>query len=69
MLAETDAGWAVEQDYSLRLTVTGNRLTAYVDGQQVLDAIDPEAALAGGGVALVAQTGCIYFDDVSVRPV
>ena len=68
ILAEADVGWPVEQDYELKLTVEGNRLTAFVDGQQVLEAIDPDNAFTGGGVALIAQTGCIYFDDVSVRP-
>ncbi len=69
VLAETDTGWAVEQNYSLRLQVAGNKLTAFVDGERTLEAIDPDNALTGGGIALIAQTGCIYFDDVSVRPV
>ena len=69
VLAETDSGWSVERTYDLKLQVAGNRLTACVNGEQVLEAIDPDNALAGGAVALIAQTGLIYFDDVSVSPV
>ena len=68
VLAETDAGWAVEQSYDLRLKVEGDKLTAFVNGEQVLEAIDPDNALKGGAIALIAQTGLIYFDDVTVRP-
>lgn len=69
VLAETDSGWSIEQNYNLKLAVEGNKLTAIVNGEQALEAIDPEAALTGGGIALIAQTGFIYFDDVSVMPV
>ena len=69
VLAQTDAGWSVEQVYELTLKAEGNRLTAFVNGEQALEAVDPDDALTGGGVALVAQAGCIYFDDVSVKPV
>ena len=69
VLAQTDAGWSVEQDYELKLQVVGNRLTAFINGERVLEASDPAAALTGGGIALIAQTGFIYFDDVAVRPV
>ena len=69
VLAQTDSGWSVEQEYDLKLQVEGNRLTAFVNGLQVLDALDPDNALTGGGIALIAQTGFIYFDDVSVVPV
>ncbi len=68
VLAETGSGWSVEQEYDLKLRVEGNRLTAFVNGEQALEAIDPEDALAGGGVALIAQTGFIYFDELAVKP-
>ena len=69
VLAQIDSGWSVEQNYDLELQVEGNRLTAFVNGEQALAASDPEDALTGGGIALIAQTGFIYFDDVSVKPV
>ncbi len=68
ILAQNDSGWSVEQSYALKLIVAGNRLSAFVNGEQTLQAIDPENALTGGGIALIAQTGFIFFDDVSVRP-
>ncbi len=68
-LAETDSGWSVEQNYDLKLKVEGNKLTAFVGGEQVLETQDPDNALTGGGIALIAQAGFIYFDNVAVRPV
>ena len=69
VLAETDTGWSVEHDYDLKLQVEGNKLTAFVADEQVLETEDPDHALTGGGIALVAETGCIYFDKLAVRPV
>ncbi len=69
VLAEIDAGWSVEREYDLQLKVKGNKLTAFVNGEQALEAIDPDNALTGGAIALIAQTGCIYYDKVSVGPV
>ena len=68
VLAETDSGWSVEQNYDLKLKVEGDKLTAYVSGEKALEAIDPDNALTSGAIALIAQTGLIYFDDVAVRP-
>ena len=69
VLVETESGWSIEQICDLKLKVEGNKLTAFVNGEQVLQTIDPENALTGGGIALIAQTGFIYFDNVSVSPV
>ena len=68
VLAETDSGWSVEQNYDLKLKVEGNKLTAFVGGEQVLETEDPDNALTGGGIALIAQAGFIYFDKVAVKP-
>ena len=68
VLAETDSGWSVEQNYDLKLQVAGNKLTAFVGGEQVLETEDPDNALTGGGIALIAQAGFIYFDKVAVKP-
>lgn len=69
VLAETDTGWSLEQNYDLKLKVEGNKLTAFVNGEQALETQDPDHALTGGAIALIAQTGFIYFDDVAVKPV
>ena len=68
-LAQCQRGWSVEQEYALSLKVEGNQLSAFVDGELILAAHDPDHALDGGGIALIAQTGLIYFDEVSVSPV
>ena len=67
-LAQCDRGWEIEQEYALSLKIEGGQLTACVNGEQILQARDPDQALSGGGIALIAQTGFIYFDEVSVAP-
>lgn len=69
VLAETYGGWTFERNCELKLQVEGSNLTAFVNGERILEAIDPEAALTGGGIALIAQAGLIFFDDLSVKPV
>jgi len=68
VLAQSDTGWSVERDYELKLKVEGAKLTAFVNGEQALEAQDPDNALTGGGIALIAQAGFIYFDKVAVKP-
>jgi len=69
VLAQIDSGWSVEQEYDLHLQVEGSKLTAFVNGERALETVDSDNALTGGGIALIAQTGCIYYDDVAVKPV
>ncbi len=69
ILAECDAGWAFERNYELKLEVKGNQLTAFVNGERALQAIDRDNALTAGGIALIAQAGLITFDDVALEPV
>jgi hypothetical protein len=66
VLAEADYGWAFEQSYNLRLRVERNRLTGFINDQQVIEATDQ--ALSGGGIALISEVGFIYFDNVAVNP-
>jgi ADP-ribosylglycohydrolase len=68
-LAEADLGWKFESNYDLKLQIEGYKLTAFINGEQVLEAEDPDQALDGGGVALINQVGFIYFDHVAVRPI
>jgi len=68
VLAETNSGWSFERNYDLKLTVAGDRLTAFVNGEQALEARDADNALTGGGIALIAQTGFVYYDNVAVKP-
>ena len=50
--------------YTLRFEVTGDTLTAYVDGMQHLTATDDE--LSAGAVAIGVRQAVASFDDVSV---
>ncbi len=68
VLAEVAGGWKFGHSYELNLKVQGNRLTASINGQIVLTAEDPEAAYAGGGIALISEVGRIGCEHVEVRP-
>ena len=68
VLAEVAGGWKFGPSYELNLKVQGNRLTASINGQIVLTAEDPEAAYAGGGIALISEVGRIGCEHVEVRP-
>lgn len=69
VLAETGTGWQLGTPYDLALQVSGNRLTGLVNGQPVIEADDPEAALDSGGVALICEEGRIGCEAVAVQPV
>lgn len=69
VLAETGPGWVLGQEYEFIVKVEGHRLTALVDGQVILEATDPEARFAGGGIALVAEEGRLGCDHVAVGPI
>jgi len=68
VLAETGTGWQFGTSYDLALQVSGDRLTGLVDGRPVIEAVDPEAALDGGAVALICEEGRIGCGAVAVRP-
>jgi len=50
------------------LKVKGNKLTASVNGEVVLEATDESNRLTGGGVALICEEGRIGCDHVEVKP-
>jgi len=68
LLAQAEGGWSLGRQTTLRLKVEGNRLSAYLDGELVLEAEDPEQRFSGGGIALIAEEGRIGCEDVEVRP-
>ena len=45
------------EPYNLNLKVEGNRLTASLNGEIVLQAVDEANRLTGGGVALICEVG------------
>ncbi len=69
VLAQMPFTWIHDEAYTLRLRVQGNRLTAFVNDEPMLEADDLEPALDGGAVALVCDVGRIDVDGVAVRPI
>jgi ADP-ribosylglycohydrolase len=68
VLAERPLDWEFGRTYQLSLTVAGHRLIGTVDGVR-LEAQDDEAALDGGGVALLIEEGRTATNVVRVRPI
>lgn len=68
LLAQAEGGWTPGREYSLCLQVAGSRLSAYLNGQLVLEAEDENQLFSGGGIALIAEEGRIGCEDVEVRP-
>ncbi len=67
VLAEADVSWSFWESAELALEVVGNRLCAFVNGQQIFDMQDDDP-LAGGAVALVCHAGTISSGPVRVVP-
>ena len=68
ILSEIKGGWVFGSSYEIKVHVTGNSLTAFVNGKKVLDATDPDMLFGGGGIGLLATVGRIGVDKVSVKP-
>lgn len=68
ILSEIKGGWVFGSSYEIKVHVTGNSLTAFVNGKKVLDATDPDMLFGGGGIGLLATVGRIGVDRVSVKP-
>jgi hypothetical protein len=66
VLAEAVCDWVLDRTYTLELTVCGSELVAFVDGKELLRAVDGD--LATGGIALVADEGKLDVDEIAVRP-
>jgi hypothetical protein len=69
VLAEAPLDWQFGGDYELRLTVQGNSVVGYVDGREVVRAVDSERPLTGGGIALVIEEGRMSTEEVRVGSV
>jgi hypothetical protein len=67
VLAELPLHWDFGRTYQLTLTVVGHRLIGTVDDVR-LEALDDEAALDCGGVALLIEEGRTATNVVRVRP-
>jgi hypothetical protein len=68
VLAEADFPFELGRPYGLSLRVEGSRLQAGVDGRPLFELRDKDPPLAGGGVALICEEGCVWSPGVEVRP-
>ncbi|MEM7032953.1 MAG: ADP-ribosylglycohydrolase family protein [Chloroflexota bacterium] len=66
VLAETDFEWQYDVPYMLTLQVKGNRLQGYVNDQVLIDVVDTDRPLDGGGIALVCEEGRMVTNEVVV---
>jgi ADP-ribosylglycohydrolase len=69
VLAESALNWEFGGDYALRLTVQGQNIVGYVDGREVVRAVDNDRPLTGGGVAIVIEEGRMSTEEVRVGAV
>ncbi len=69
VLAEADFSWQFDVTYELELEVSGNRLSASIDGERLFGIEDDDQTLTSGAVAFVCQEGRMESDVLRVRPV
>jgi len=67
-LAEATLAMEFDAKYEMKLAVKGNRVTGWVNGKQVADAVDTDRPLTGGAVALVIEEGRMQVLEVGVGP-
>jgi hypothetical protein len=68
VLAEAPFAWKVFTPYTLSIEVSGEKITASVEGGPTLTASDAGTRLKGGGVGLVVEDGTLTCSGVRVRP-
>jgi len=68
VLAEQAFAWQLGQSYDLRLSVSGDQISAYVNDSLIFSIEDADIPLFGGGIALVCEEGRIGTEEVSVMP-
>jgi hypothetical protein len=56
-LGAADLAWADDQEYTLRLLVAGDYLTAWVNGAPIFAVADAQQPLTGGAMALICDGG------------
>lgn len=66
-LATDTFDWKLDQRYRLKLRIKDGAISAFVDDQMIFEAQDAaDKTMAGGGVALVVDTGSISSEAVRV---
>jgi ADP-ribosylglycohydrolase len=61
--------WALNRQYTLAVEVVGDRMTGFVDGQEVLQYQDTDHPWGSGCVGLGLENGRTQFIAISLRPV
>ncbi len=67
ILVERDYPWIEGQPCALRLQAQGERLQAWVNGEQFFDVVDRQDPLTGGAAALVCEEGHLSCDALLVE--
>jgi len=66
-LASRPFAWTLDRRYQLKLRVQDGGISAFVDGELLFEAADTsDSMMAGGGVALVVDSGAISSEAVRV---
>jgi hypothetical protein len=70
VLAQREFAWEYTATCKLSLTVSGERITASINGESLFDLSDKDAAgaLAGGGIAFYCEEGRVASGPVTVKP-
>jgi len=64
VLAETRCRFKIDELHSLRLKAAGKKISAYLDGEKILEAEDKH--LGSGGCGFFFENGNIGIRDASV---
>jgi ADP-ribosylglycohydrolase len=66
-LGSAEVPWTSHRPWDLEIQVDGSRISGWVDGVPVAEAVD-DAPLEGGAVAIVVTEGTISVDRVRITP-
>jgi hypothetical protein len=69
ILAENNFVWDIHSTYHLRMQVSGNRISAWVDNELQFDLVDEDIPLSSGGVAYIVDLGHISSQAMAVKPI
>ncbi len=68
VLQELPFEWTFGSSYSLFLQAEGMSLRASLNGVFLFEALDENAPLVGGGIALICEEGLVTCPEVAIKP-
>lgn len=68
VLAEMDFQWDIWGEYHFQITVDGDKLAGFINGEKLLEAVDTDRPFGAGGVALVVREGHLLANEVLIEP-